>query len=367
MLEQYVQKNGKILRRGYTTGTCAAAAAKAATAMLFSGRKINEVEVTLPIGEKIVLKIVDARLDKNYAQSCVVKDAGDDPDVTHGAKICARVRKTKCGVVIRGGEGVGAVTKRGLQIPVGEAAINPVPRKMILREAGKVLPCGNGAEITIFVPAGEELAKKTLNEKLGILGGISIIGTTGIVEPRSEEAFRASLVPQIDVALANGHDEIILTPGRIGESNAAAKGIPEDAIVQMGNFAGFMLEECAKRDVKKILLFGHVSKLAKIAAGFFNTHSKFGDAKPEIAASASLFGADEESLLKANTTEEAVEILREKNLMQVFDLIAQKASERAAEHVNGKIEIGTILVSLKSGVVGKDKNARASKWAKFLL
>ncbi len=358
-----------MLRRGYTTGTCAAAAAKAATIMLFSGRKISEAEVTLPMGEKIALKITDAEINKNYAQCCVVKDAGDDPDVTNGAKICARVRKIKCGVAIRGGEGVGVVTKRGLQIPVGEAAINPVPRKMILQAVSEAAGKDRGIEIRIFVPKGKELAKRTLNEKLGIVGGISIIGTTGIVEPRSEEAFRASLVPQIDVALANGYDELILTPGRIGERSAIARGIPEDAIVQMGNFAGFMLEECAKRSVKKVLLFGSAGKLAKIASGIFNTHSKFGDARQEIAVCASLL-ADEKiakKLLEANTTEEAIEILREKNLMQVFDLIAQKASERAAEHVNGKMQIGVILVSLKGEIIGRDKNARASKWAEFLL
>lgn len=359
-----------MLRRGYTTGTCAAAAAKAAATMLLSGKKIREVDVTLPTGKKIVLKITDAEINENHAQCCVVKDAGDDPDVTNGAKICAMVRKIKCGVAIRGGEGVGVVTKRGLQIPVGEAAINHVPRKMILQAVSEAASKDRGIEITIFVPNGKELAKRTLNEKLGIVGGISIIGTTGIVEPRSEEAFRASLVPQIDVALANGYDEIVLTPGRIGERNALARGIPEDAVVQMGNFAGFMLEECAKRSVKKVLLFGHVSKVAKIAAGFFNTHSKFGDAKSEIAACVSLFCTDEKiakTLLEANTTEEAIEILREKNLTHVFDLIAQKASERAAEHVNGKMRIGVILASLKGEVIGKDKNARTSRWAKFLL
>lgn len=361
-------ENGKILRRGYTTGTCAAGAAKAAAAMLFSGKKIEEVEVTLPMGEKVALKVVDAEINKNYAQCCVIKDAGDDPDVTHGAKICARVKKIEKGVIIRGGEGVGVVTKRGLQVEVDEPAINPVPRKMILHEVGKALPQGRGAEVAVFVPNGKELAKKTMNKKLGIVGGISIIGTTGIVEPRSEEAFKASLVPQIDIALASGYSEIILAPGRIGERNAAARGIPRDAVVQMGNFVGFMLEECAKRGIKKVLLFGHVSKLAKIAAGFFNTHSKFGDAKSEIAASA-LRCADEKiakALLEANTTEEAVEMLRKKNLMQVFDLTAQKASERAAEHVNGKMQIGVILVSLKGEVIGKD-NIEGSRWAKFLL
>lgn len=366
----YIQKNGRVLRRGYTTGTCAAGAAKAAVAMLFSGKRIEEVEVVLPVGEKAVLKIVDAEIN-NYAQCCIVKDAGDDPDVTDGAKICARAEKIERSVVIRGGEGVGVATKRGLQVEVGEAAINPVPRRMILHEVGKVCSQGMGAEITIFVPNGRQLAKRTMNKKLGIVGGISIIGTTGIVEPMSEEAFKASLVPQIDVALANGYDEVILTPGRMGERSAIARGIPEDAIVQMGNFVGFMLRECSKRGIKKVLLFGHVSKLTKVAAGFFNTHSRSGDSRMEtIASYAFLLGAEKkvvQAILECATTEAALEILRESSLMHAFDLIAEEAGSRAMKYVDNKIEVGAALVSLKGEVIGRDKNARVSKWAEFLL
>lgn len=370
MIKSYVQKNGKVLRRGYTTGTCATAAAKAATAMLFSGNILEEIEVELPIGDKINLKITDAKISKNIAKCCVVKDAGDDPDVTDKAKICAMVKKTEKGMVLKGGGGVGIVTKKGLQIDVGEAAINPVPRDMILKEVSKVLPAGKGVEVTIFVPEGKELAKKTMNEKLGIVEGISVIGTTGIVEPMSDEAFKASLVPQIDIALANGYSEVVLTPGNIGEKNAVKLGVPEDAVIQMGNFVGFMLEACAKKGIKKAMLFGHISKLTKVAAGIFNTHSKVADARLEtIAAYASLLGADKKiirSILDANTTEQALKILRKNNLIKVFDLIAERASSRAMEYVDRKMEIGTVLVSLRGEVVGKDHNAGVSKWARFL-
>ncbi len=310
-------------------------------------------------------------LGQDFAECCIVKDAGDDPDVTHGAKVCARVRKIESGVALKGGVGIGTVTKKGLQVAIREPAINPVPRQMIIEEVKKILPPDTGVEIEIFVPEGEKLARKTMNPKLGIAGGISILGTTGIVEPMSEEAFKASLVPQIDVALANGFDEIVLTPGNIGEKNAITRGLPEDAIVQIGNFVGFMLEKCLERGVNKALLYGHAGKLCKVAAGVFHTHSKLADARLEtIAAHAALSGAEKElikKIMQANTVEEAIGILKEEDMLRVFDSIAAKASERSMERADNKIAIGTILISLDGKVVGSDKNARASKWAKYLL
>ena len=332
---------------------------------------INEVEVKLPIGSEITLKITDFELNNGFSKCCVIKDAGDDPDITDKAKICAEVKKIEKGIIIKGGWGVGKVTKPGLQIAVGEPAINPIPRKMILEEVSKVLPPNQGAEVTIFVPGGEELAKKTFNPKLGIVGGISILGTTGIVEPMSEEAFKESLVPQIDIALANGYDEIILTPGNIGEKIAISKGVPSEAIIQMGNFVGFMLEACVRKGIRKALLVGHISKLTKIAAGIFNTHAKVADARFEtLAAYASLLGAEKKiikSILESNTTEHALEILQENNLTKVFDLIAERASVRSMEYIDKKMEIGAILFSYQREIIGKSSNAVKSKWAKFLL
>lgn len=369
-MELYVQKNGKFLRRGYTTGTCAAAAAKAAVSMLFSGQLVADVvEVALPMGEKVTLQVANSELVEGTARCHIVKDAGDDPDVTDKAQICAAARRTGSGIIIKGGEGIGIVTKPGLRVDVGEPAINPVPRKMIFEGIKEVLPDGESVEVTIYVPEGEELAKRTMNEKLGIVGGISIIGTTGIVEPRSKEAFMASLVPQIDIALAKGYDEVVLTPGRIGERNALARGVPEDAIIQIGNFVGFMLDECVKKGVKNVLLFGHLSKLTKVAAGFFDTHSKVADARIEtIAAHASSSGADKnivEHIVSANTAEHAMEILRENGLLGVFDSIAREAGAMASVHVDGQMGIGVALISLNGELVGR-YNIEVCKWGKFL-
>ncbi len=359
------------LRKGYTTGTCATAAARAAAELLFSGREGREMTVDLPAGGRATLPVADASLAGGVARCCVIKDAGDDPDVTHGARICASVREIGKGIVLRGGEGIGKVTKPGLQVPVGEPAINPVPRRMILEAVESVLPPGRGAEVTISVPGGGELAKRTMNPRLGIVGGISIIGTTGVVEPMSEEAFKASLIPQIDVALAEGYAEVILTPGRIGERNALKRGIPEDAVVEMSNFVGFMLQECAKKGVKRALLLGHVGKLAKVAAGVFHTHSKVADARLEtIAAHAALLGGGREvveKVLGANTTEEAVALLRERGLEGVFDAIAARASARAMEYVGGAMTVGTVLLTMEGEVLGRDGNARSSRWARYLL
>jgi cobalt-precorrin-5B (C1)-methyltransferase len=360
----------KKLRKGFTTGTCAAAAAKAA-ALLLTGERKERVSVALPSGKRVSLTIAVLEGHKDKARACVIKDAGDDPDVTNGALICAEVRKCEGEeVIIRGGEGVGVVTKPGLAIPVDEAAINPVPREMIRSAVREALPEG-GVEVTVEVPKGKELAQKTMNPKLGIVGGISILGTSGIVEPWSEDAFKRSLVPQIDVALANSFEEVVLTPGRIGERNALNRGVPEDAIVQCGNYVGYMLDECAERGIKGVLLYGHVGKLVKVAAGIFHTHSKVADARLEtIAAYAAEAGASRElikQVLNSTTAEEAVALLFSEGFAEVLNRIAERASQRAEERVGGKVNIGTALINLKGEVIGSDEKARQIKWGRYLL
>jgi cobalt-precorrin-5B (C1)-methyltransferase len=371
MIDRVVLKDQKALRRGFTTGTCAAAAAKAAAEMLFKGKEIQEVEVELPGGGTASLPITDPQRGDGWAACCVIKDAGDDPDVTHQALICARVEESEEGdLTLLGDQGIGRVTKPGLPVPIGEAAINPIPRQMILQEVQKVLPPGAGATITLSVPKGEELARRTMNPKLGIVGGISILGTTGIVEPMSEEAFKASLSPQIDVSLALGYQEPVLTPGRIGERHARERGIPEDAIVEVSNFIGFMLQECRRKGVKRVLLFGHIGKLVKVAAGIFYTHSKVADARMETLAShAAASGASRKtvrSILEANTTEEVTDILQENGLSSVFYDVAERAAERAQEHVAGEIRVATVLIDREGRVLGRSKEADESQWAGYL-
>ncbi len=368
-MEMYLRKRGALLRRGYTTGTCAAAAAKAAVRAFFTGAVLNRASVPLPTGDIAEIAVSSVELGKGFARCCVVKDAGDDPDVTNGAEIWAEAREIDFGIVIKGGTGVGVVTKRGLQVSPGEAAINPVPRKMIMDCVREVLPSGRGVEITISVPNGEVLARRTMNPRLGIAEGISILGTSGIVEPRSMEAFRNSLLPQIDVALAAGYDELVLTPGRIGERNTIARGISGDAVVQMGNFVGFMLRACAEKGVKKVLLFGSLGKLAKVAAGYLYTHSKSSPSGLRvIAARAADIGAGAgilEEIANANTTEEALAILRRNELGSALDLVAGDARRVAEGHVEGKLGVSVVLASLRGEIVGKSM-VGGSRWERYL-
>lgn len=354
--------NGRKLRRGYTTGMCAAAAAKGAAMMLFEQAWPEEVEVLTPAGPALNLKIQAREWDGGCARCCVVKDAGDDPDVTNGLAICAAARKTRKGIQVKGGTGIGVVTRPGLSCAPGQPAINPVPMQIIKDEVKKVLPAECGVEITISVPGGEAAAAKTMNRRLGIVGGISILGTTGIVEPMSEEAFKSSLVPQISQAMALGYQDIVLTPGRRGERWATEKyGLPADAVVQMGNFVGYMLEECVRLGVKRVLLFGHQGKLIKVAAGVFHTHSRVADARLEtVVAHAALAGADREiieQLWQSATAEETVGIIRKHSLGFLFNRIASAASRRAMEHVRGGLFAGTALTSLSGEILGLDEGA----------
>jgi len=284
------------LRTGYTTGTCAAAAAKAATLLLL-GKRPAEVEVTLPDGSLHRLPVHRLVLEEDSATASVVKDAGDDPDITHRAEIVATVKVLSANenrVVLKGGPGVGIVTKPGLPVPVGEPAINPVPRKMILQAikealSGKPL----SLEVTISVPGGEELAQKTLNPRLGILGGISILGTTGIVKPLSSSAWLATIETSLKVARAVGLSEVVLSFGRTSElAHMKRYGFPEEAYVLMGDFLEFSLKAARREGFRKVHLVGQWAKLLKCALASrnppqvsesygFTTHVRHGVLKPE--------------------------------------------------------------------------------------
>lgn len=365
------------LRSGFTTGTCAAAAAKAALQVLLAkGRRsagepvpppITTVTVDLPQGGIANIPIKGISLDGGAATAEVIKDAGDDPDVTHGTSILARVELTPVEltpveeIMILGGPGVGTVTKPGLAVAVGKPAINPVPAQMIKHEIKSLLPPGQGARVTVSAPAGEKLASRTLNPRLGIVGGISILGTTGIVRPMSEEAYVDSLVPQINQAVALNHRAVVLTPGGMGAKRAAAMGIPGDAIVQTSNFIGIMLRECAQRDIQGVLLFGHIGKLAKIAAGIFHTHSKIADARREtLAAHAAMLGAPKDvikEIMELNTIDASVELIRKNKLGEAYHSIAAWASRRSQEMLGTGIKIGTMMYSLAGEILGYDQNA----------
>ena len=275
--------NGKELRYGYTTGSCAAAAVKGAAQMLRDQMLVEEVELRLPCGETARFQLRGGELRDNTASCYVVKDAGDDPDVTNGAEIHATARVeffTQNRIVIEGGAGIGRVTKPGLAVPVGEWAINPVPRRMIMEVVKEVfaLRCLPATlTFTISIPNGEELAKKTLNERLGIIGGLSILGTTGIVKPISTKAWTDTVDASIDVALACGSRTVVLSTGRTTEMAvqrhlAVGKGLSEESFVMMGDHFGYSIRSCAGKGVPEVILAGQFAKLVKIACGHEQTH-----------------------------------------------------------------------------------------------
>lgn len=351
----------KELKTGYTTGTCAAAAAKAAALGLVQGKEIRVIEISLPAGGEVSLKISDIERGHDFCRAHVIKDAGDDPDVTHGLNIIAEVRLAEGDIQVRGGQGIGVITKPGLALAVGEPAINPVPRRMILEEVRKVIPPESGAVVTISAPGGELLAERTMNPRLGIVGGISILGTGGIVRSMSEESYRLSLVPQLDQALALGYSKVVLTPGRIGVNMAEKLGFPPESVIETSNFIGYMLEECASRPVEGVLLLGHLGKLVKLAAGIFHTLGRLADGRREtITAHAALLEAPREvleRLMQMNSAEESVEILCGCGKMTVFNRLAEAASQRAKAYSGGDFKVGTIMYSLKGQIVGYDYGA----------
>ena len=347
----------KFLRSGYTTGACAAAGVKAALIYLTAGKVVDDVELTALDGTP--LKIPVARVEKTSdgIRAEVIKFSGDDPDITNGASIFTTVRQIfGDDIIFRAGVGVGRITKAGLQLPVGEPAINPGPRKLIRNVAAEFNV--GGLEVTISIPAGVELAKRTLNPVLGVEGGLSIIGTTGILRPMSEDAFKNSLVPQIDVALAAGLTTLIFVPGKIGETIAKRLNFPDDAIIQTSNFIGFMLEAAAERDVERVILCGHIGKLVKVAAGIFHTHNRVTDARLETLAAYSaaegLSAAEVKKILDANTAEDAAQIIAANHLERVYKKIAARASVRAERYVYGKLKVATILVDYAGNVLGTD-------------
>jgi len=352
----------KRLKKGYTTGTCAAAAAKASAQMLLSGEVVKEVEVKLPGGERVSIKTVEQVIDDERAGCGVVKDAGDDPDVTHGMTIYASVKRSNADISILGGEGIGTVTKPGLSVPVGEPAINPIPRTMIKENVRDVMPGGEGLEVTIYAPEGVDRAKRTFNKKLGIVGGISILGTTGIVRPMSLASLKESLYPQIDVAAAQGHKTVALVPGNMGEKVAKSRlGFPEDAVVQMSNFVGEMLDYCVEKGIENILLLGHIGKIAKVAGGFFDTHSKSTDDPVEIMKRLLRKKTRDTAplmyLVKVNTAEEAAIGLSELGHSRLLDKIAEESTLQARRRVNNSINIGTAITVLSGDIVATDAGA----------
>jgi cobalt-precorrin-5B (C1)-methyltransferase len=356
-MDEFIVKEGRKLKCGYTTGSCAAAAVKACAVMLLGTETVEEVIIDTPKGITLALQVGDIVRQSGWISCSVKKDAGDDPDVTHGIKISARVEKIESGILIDGGKGVGRVTKPGLSIAVGEAAINPVPRKMITdvlqQTAGKYQYKG-GFSVVISAEDGEEIAKKTFNPRLGIEGGISILGTSGIVEPMSERALIDTIHVEINSKAAGGSEVLLVSPGNYGRDFSLERfGLDIDKGIKCSNFIGETIDYAVYKDIKSILLIGHAGKLCKIAGGIMNTHSRTADCRCEIfAAHAALAGASRkciENIMEAVTTDQIAEILLDAGLeKQVYGSILNKIEFHLNQRAAFKSRVEVVMFTGRS-------------------
>ena len=373
-MEKYVNVDGKELKLGYTTGSCAAAASKAAAMMLLTGKRVDNIKLLTPKGIELDLTVEDITIEKDRVSCAIRKDSGDDPDVTNGALIYSEVTLTdeEGTVEIDGGFGVGRVTKPGLDQPVGNAAINSTPRRMIrenLLEVMEMTGYDGGLKAVISIPLGEELARKTFNPRLGIEGGISVIGTTGIVEPMSEAALIETIRVELRQKKELGCEYVLLTPGNYGSDFIRdGLGIDPDMAVQTSNFIGDSLDYCVELGFKGALLIGHIGKLVKIAGNMMNTHSKYGDCRMEILGSAAaVYGVKPETakyILSCAACDEAVRVLREEGIdIPTLELVSERIDHNLANRafkacaIGQTFETGAIMFSKEYGVLGKTKDA----------
>lgn len=365
-MELSVVKNGKELRGGFTTGSCAAAASTAALEMLLRDSLISQVSIKLPSGEEadFEIEVLEKNVDK--VKVAVIKDGGDDPDVTTGTKIVSEVSLLESDIIIDGGKGVGRITKKGLKCSVGEAAINPVPRKMIeenLRTVMEKSGYTGGASVIISVPEGEELAKRTYNPRLGIIGGISILGTTGIVDPMSEKAIVDTNKILIDKKFAEDSEIILISPGNFGRDFCKEYlNLDIDKSVPISNFVGETLDYIKYKGFKRILFVGHTGKIVKCAAGIMNTHSYQADGRMEIiGVHSALAGVSREKIaqiMECVSTDEAFNIIKEEpGFNQVKDSIMEKVMYHLNFRLKDAVKIEVVMFSTDRDLVLKSKGA----------
>ena len=370
--DYYVVRNQKKLRFGYTTGSCAAGAARGAAELLLGEDEIEEAELMTPKGILLHLELLDIKRDENAARCAVRKDAGDDPDTTNGILVYAKVEKFQIRsdmedrIVIDGGTGVGRVTKPGLSQKIGEAAINPVPRAMILQAVEEIADryhYEGGLKVTISVPEGEKIARKTFNPRLGIVGGISILGTSGIVEPMSEKALIDSIRVEMSQHAAMGEQYMLVTPGNYGADYLREHmALPFEKNIKCSNYVGETIDMAVDMGVKGILFISHIGKFVKVAAGIMNTHSHSADARMEVlCANAIRAGGDlacARSILQCNTTDEALRVLDENHILretmkEITDRIQFYLDHRSYQ----QILLGAVIFSNEYGYLGQTEHA----------
>ncbi|MCR5168631.1 MAG: cobalt-precorrin-5B (C(1))-methyltransferase CbiD [Oscillospiraceae bacterium] len=366
MMNEFVYRGGKYLRCGYTTGSCAAAAAKAAAICVLSGQKITAVELPTPKGITLTLDVLDAEIINNYAVCAVKKDSGDDPDITNGILVYAKVTKTESGITITGGKGIGKVTKPGLDQPVGEYAINSVPRKMITGAVSEIAAgyrYNGGFEIEISIPCGDELAEKTYNPRLGIVGGISVIGTSGIIEPMSNAALVDTIRTELNMRKAEGYENVFFTLGNYSE-NYIARELPFDVekSVKCSNFIGDAIDIAVELGFRGVLIIGHIGKLVKLGAGIMNTHSAQADGRMDVLVTCGvLAGADTGTLQKlpdCATVDAALDILDAAEYTQkTLDILAVRAAYYLEAKVKGALKIAAVMFSDKHDILVKTSGA----------
>lgn len=366
MLSEYIYRGTQKLRCGYTTGSCAAAAAKSAAQMLVTGDKKEVTEIITPNGVTLRLDVMNAELTENFAVCAIRKDSGDDPDVTDGILIFAKVSRISSGIEITGGQGIGKVTKAGLDQPVGEYAINSVPRKMIISAVSEIAEnydYHGGFKIMIYAPEGREIAKKTYNPRMGIEGGISIIGTTGIVEPMSNSALIETVRLEIKMRRAEGHKNLLLTLGNYSE-NFIQNSMPFtlEKSVKCSNFIGEAVDIAAENGFEGVLIIGHIGKLVKLGAGIMNTHSAQADGRMDVLVTCGVIAGADTDLLKkipgCATVDAALGILSDSGYIQdTLGILAKRADNYLHAKVKNTLKIGAIMFSDKHQITVKTELA----------
>lgn len=348
----------KRLREGVSTGSCMTGGASASAIWQTSGRCPDVVRVDTPIGKTLYLDIVP---HENYACG-VIKDAGDDPDVTNGSEVITAVELAQEDgeIVFAGGEGIGTITQEGLKIPPGQPAINPVPREMATKALREIIGA-RGARVTVSIPGGAALAKRTFNPRLGIVGGLSVLGTTGIVRPMSEEAMKDSLVAELTMYQRQGHRAILFVLGGTGENALKAAYGEFRCILQVSNYIGFMIEEAVERGFTDILIGGFVGKLVKVASGTMNTHSHVADGRIEtICTHAALHGAPLaviRRLYDCLTTKAAMQIVEEEGLSAIWPDMAERAAQYCEKTAHGMARVGMVFLDGNNEILAKSQNA----------
>ncbi len=366
MFEEYIYKGKQKLRCGYTTGSCATGASKAAAEMLLTGKIIESTEIITPKGIKINLEINGQKISNGKVSCYVVKDSGDDPDITNGIKVFAEVSLTEKGIEISGGEGVGKVTKKGLDQPVGEWAINSVPRKMIksaLAETAELYEYSGGFRVVISVPDGEKIAEKTYNSRMGIKGGISIIGTTGIVEPMSNYALIETIRTEAKVRRSEGDVNMLLTLGNYSDSFVqTAMPFSLERSIKCSNFIGDAIDIGLETGFESILIIGHIGKMVKLGAGIMNTHSSNADGRMDVLVTCGVIAGVGNDVLKkipsCVTVDSALDILHRAGVMEkVLQVLVERIDYYLNLKVRNEIKTGAVIFSYQHNITVKTKYA----------